>query len=95
MKKGLWWGVVKPLGQNETVTNLTQMAQFRSLDEKDHGLIIISLGDDHLHYIDGAKTALATWDTLERLFGAKSKHSHFFAQKKTLWAVLERERDPI
>ena len=58
MKKGLW-GAVKPLGQNKTMNTWLQMAHFISFDEKAHGLIIISLGDDHLHYIDGVETALA------------------------------------
>ena len=94
MKKGLW-GVVKPLGQNETVTTRSQMAQFVSLDEKAHGLIITSLGDDHLHYIDGAETALAaSWDTLERLFGAKSKHSCILI-KMQLYGLVWREKETL
>ena len=57
MKKGLW-GVVRPLSPRETVTTWAQAAHFHTQYEKELGLIITSLGDDYLHYINDADTAL-------------------------------------
>ena len=57
MKKGLW-GVVKPLGEEDTIPLGGQQAsQFAQNDEKALGIIITSLGDDFLHFLEDPKSA--------------------------------------
>ena len=45
MRKGLW-GILKPLGKEESVKTQSQAFQFAQQDEKALELIITSLGDD-------------------------------------------------
>ena len=51
---------------------MTQLAQ---KDEQALGIIITSLDDNFIHYIDECKTVVEAWHTLEGLFGAKGKKS--------------------
>ena len=93
MKKELW-GIIKPLHENETVTTQSQATHFKNQDEKVLGLVITSLGEEYLHYIDDGNTALEVWDTLERLFGAKAKYSKI-SLKMQLYGLMWREKDTL
>ena len=93
MKKGLW-GIVKPLSPMEIVTTPAQAAHFHTQAEKALGLIITSIKDDYLHYINNADTALEVWDALERLFGAKDKHSGI-SLKMQLYGLMWRGKDTL
>ena len=74
MKKNLW-GVVKPLAEGESMQTRAQLAQFTSKDEQALGIILTALDDNFIHNLDDAQTAQAAWNTLEKLFGARAKHS--------------------
>ena len=74
MKKNLW-NVVKPMAQGENPQTRAAQAQFTQKDEQALGIIITGLDDTHVHYIDDANTAHEAWQTLEKMFGAKAKHS--------------------
>ena len=56
MKKGLW-GVVKPMGKGETVQTHANTTQFQAKDEQALGIIITSLDDNFVHYLDESTTA--------------------------------------
>ena len=72
MKKGLWSIITTEAGDNLTTPQLRE----RNLkDEKALGILLTSVADDIVHHLDQASTAKDAWDTLERTFGAKGKHS--------------------
>ena len=67
MKKNLWT-IVKPLPEGEAGTsievNRATTAALQDKDEQALGIIITSLGDNFIHYIDGIKSAMEAWETL-------------------------------
>ena len=73
MKKNLL-SIVKPnpAGEEGTSTR-TSTAQTRDRDEQALGIIITSLDDAYIHYIDDASTAQQAWGILEYIFGDKGK----------------------
>ena len=71
MKKNLW-DVVKPLGENERIKMRSSMAKFQEKDEQAYGILLTSLDDNYIHYLDECNSALQAWNILERHFGAKS-----------------------
>lgn len=75
MKKNLW-SIVKPnpVGEEGTSTR-TSTTQTRDRDEQALGIIITSLDDAYIHYIDDASTAQQAWGSLEYMFAAKGKRS--------------------
>ena len=85
MKKNLW-GIVKPLAQGENANTRAAQALFTQKDEQALGIIITSLDDSFIHYIDEAKTSNEAWGILERSFGAKAKHSRI-ALKMQLYGL--------
>ena len=68
MKKNLW-GVVKPLGENERIKMQSSMAKFQEKDEQAYGILLTSLDDNYIHYLDECSSALQAWNILERNFG--------------------------
>ena len=69
-------GIVKPnpAGEEGTSTRAST-AQTRDRDEQALGIIITSLDDAYIHYIDDASTAQQAWGILEYMFRAKGKRS--------------------
>ena len=86
MKKGLW-SVVKLLSQGKTIQTHAQQAQFPRKDEKPLGIINISLHNSHVHYVDEAMITLGVWENLEKVFGAKVKHSKM-SLKMALYGLM-------
>lgn len=71
MKKGLW-SIITQGGGNLIAP---QQRELKQKDEKSLGILLTSVADDIVHHLDQATTAKIAWDTLERTFGAKGKHS--------------------
>ena len=92
MKKGLW-GVVKPMGEGETVQTRANTTQFQAKDEQALGIIITSLDDNFVHYLDECTTAFNAWQTLERLFGAKAKHSKISLKMQLYGLIMGQDED--
>lgn len=92
MKKGLW-SVVKPLSQIETKQSHAQQSHFQSMDEQALGIIITSLDDSHVHYVGEATTALDAWETLEKMFGAKAKHSKMSLKMAIYGLMMQNGED--
>ena len=92
MKKSLW-NVVKPLSQTDTRQSRAQQPNFQSRDEQALGIIITSLDDNHVHYVDEATTALDAWETLEKMFGAKAKHSKMSLKMAIYGLMMESGED--
>ena len=57
MKKNLW-AVVKPLSENERVETRATMAKFQEKDEQAYGVLLTSLDDNYIHYLDACTSAL-------------------------------------
>ena len=92
MKKNLW-SVVKPMAQGENPTTRAAQAQFTQRDKQALGVIITGLDDSHVHYIDDAATAHDAWETLEKMFGAKAKHSKISLKMQMYGLKLEDNED--
>lgn len=94
MRKNLW-GIVKPMDDGEggtstralTVTNIGK-------DEQALGIIITALDDNYIHYIDDCSTATKAWETLERLFGARAKHSKI-SLKMQLYGLTKEPNESV
>ena len=74
MKKQLW-AVVKPLTEGERAWTRHSLAQFAVKDEQALGILLTSLDDNYVHYLDDCTTTHQAWITSERHFGAIAKHS--------------------
>ena len=58
MKKGLWEAVmISPPAEIEVIHTRASASQLRDKDEQALGIIITSLDDAYIHYIDDASTA--------------------------------------
>ena len=78
MKKGLW-SVVKPEGEVESTSTIRGKSNaFASQDENSLGILLTSLANDIVHYLDEATSSQNAEDIVETTFGAKSKHSKIF-----------------
>ena len=86
MKKNLW-GVIS-LGEEASNTRAST-SQNQARDEQALGVIITSLDDSYIHYIDGCLNASQAWLTLEQTFGAKSKHSKISLKMQLYGLTLE------
>ena len=86
MKKNIW-GVVKPLGENERIKTWSSMVKFQEKDEQAYGILLTSLDDNYIHYLDECNSALQAWNILERHFGAKAKRSKI-ALKMQLYVLI-------
>ena len=72
MKKNLW-SIVKPLGENERMETRASMARFQEKDQQAFGILLTSLDDNYVHYLDNCTSAYLAWTTLERHFGTRAK----------------------
>ena len=93
MKKNLW-AVVKPLSENERVETRATMAKFQEKDEQAYGVLLTSLDDNYIHYLDACTSALQAWTILERHFGAKARRSKI-ALKMKLFALKMNHNEDI
>ena len=93
MKKQLW-SVVKPLGESERIETRHSHAQFVAKDEQALGILLTSLDDNFVHYLDGCDSAYEAWITLERHFGAIAKHSKI-ALKMQLYGLVMNPREDL
>lgn len=93
MKKNLW-SIVKPnpAGEEGTSTRAST-AQTRDRDEQALGIIITSLDDAYIHYIDEATTAQQAWGILEQMFGAKGKRSRIGLKMQLYKLTLNANED--
>ena len=94
MRKNLWSVVTKDGEVDDSIRTRGQASQFALKDEKALGIILTSMGDDYLHYLDEPNTARTAWETLERLFGAKSKHSKI-SLKMQLYGLVMHEKESL
>ena len=90
MKKGLW-SIITTEGENLTVA---QQCERQMKDEKALGILLTSVADDIVHHLDQATTAKTAWETLERTFGAKSKHSKI-SLKMQLYGLTMHENESL
>ena len=74
MRKNLW-SIVKVQEAESSVNTRASSTANQARDEQALGIIITALEDNSIHYIDECDTASKAWDVLERIFGAKAKHS--------------------
>ena len=92
MKKNLW-GVVKPNTEEEGTSTRASTAQTKDKDEQALGIIITSLDDAYIHYIDEATTAQQAWGILEQMFGAKGKRSRIGLKMQLYKLTLNANED--
>lgn len=92
MKKQLW-SVVKPLGENERIETRQSQAQFQAKDEQALGILLTSLDDHYVHYLDNCNSTHNAWITLERHFGAIAKHSKISLKMQLYGLVMEPGED--
>lgn len=93
MKKGLW-GVISAQGEFEGTQTRASTLHNKERDEQALGVIITSLDDAYIHYIDDASSAKEAWDILEKMFGAKGKHSRI-GLKMELYKIVLLEQEAI
>ena len=67
-------GVYEGDGVETRATSSQQLAQLAQKDEQALGIIITSLDDNFIHYIDDCTTAVEAWQTLEKKFGLKVRN---------------------
>ncbi|KAI5061584.1 hypothetical protein GOP47_0024089, partial [Adiantum capillus-veneris] len=90
MRKGLW-SIITTDAQNLTAQ---QIRERQAKDEKALGILITSVADDIIHHLDEATSAKQAWETLERTFGAKSKHSKI-SLKMQLYGLAMYENETL
>lgn len=91
MKKGLWSMITSEAGVNLTAP---QQREFNLKDEKALGILLTSVSDEIVHHLDQATSAKIAWDTLERTFGAKGKHSKI-SLKMQLYSLFMQENETL
>lgn len=91
MKKGLWSIITTEGGGNLTAQ---QQREYTQKDEKALGILLTSVADDIVHHLDQATSAKIAWDTLERTFGAKGKHSKI-SLKMQLYSLTMHENETL
>lgn len=91
MKKGLWSIITTEGGGNLTAQ---QQREYTQKDEKALGILLTSVADDIVHHLDQATSAKIAWDTLERTFGAKGKHSKI-SLKMQLYSLTMHDNETL
>ena len=74
MRKQLW-SVTKPLEPNETLETRKGQPSFADKNEQALGMLLTSLDDNYVHFLDNCDSAHEAWHTLEQNFGAIAKNS--------------------
>ena len=59
-------------------------------DEKALAIIGLGLSDGYIHHITNIEDAIEAWDTLDRIFGAKGKHSKISFKDSILLTTNKR-----
>ena len=104
MKKNLW-NLVKPPADGENVATWAATAQAQSkdeqalgiiltaLDEQALGIILTALDDSYIHFLDDATSSFEAWQTLERMFGIKAKHSKISLKMQVYGLIMQPNED--
>ena len=92
MKKTLC-SVVKPLEQGERIETRVAQAQYQSCNEQAVGILLTSLDNNHVHFIDFCTTAVEAWNILEKNFGAKEKCSKISLKMDLYSLTMEPNED--
>ena len=87
MKKGLWSIITSVGGKNLTAP---QQRKLKQKGEKALGILLTSVADEIVHHLDQATTGKIAWDTLERTFGAKGKHSKSLLRRNYMHSLCMR-----
>lgn len=88
MKTNLWQ-IVKSPNLYEGTSTRSSPTKIREKDEQDLGIIITSLEDSYILFFHDAKTRYeARWKILQRMFGAKGKHSKISLKMQLYKLVL-------
>lgn len=93
MKKGLW-SVITSNVDEENPPSRAQLKEMQIKDEKALGILLTSVADEIVHYLDQSTTAKHAWEILERNFGAKSKHSKI-SLKMQLYSLIMQEGEGL
>ena len=94
LMKKLLWAVINPPEEMEIIHFRAATAQLRDKDEQALGIIITALDDAYILYIDDAHTSKEAWELLEKMFGAKGKHSRI-GLKMELYKLILLEKEDI
>ena len=70
------------------------MAKFQEKDEQAYGILLTSLDDNYIHYLDECNSALQALNILERHFGAKAKRSKI-ALKMQLYGLIMNDNEDL
>ena len=92
MRKGLWSVITTQM--DEPRGNQAQQRDFQIKDEKALGILITSVSNEIVHYLDQATTSKHAWEILEQTFGAKSKHSKI-SLKMQLYSLTMHENEGL
>ena len=92
MRKGLWSVITTQI--DEPRGNQAQQREFQIKDEKALGILITSISNEIVHYLDQATTSKHAWEILEQTFGAKSKHSKI-SLKMQLYSLTMHEGEGL
>ena len=90
MKKGLW-SMITFDGKNLTVQ---QQRERMFKDKRAFGILLTSVADEIIHYLDQATSAKEAWEILEKTFRAKSKHSRILL-KMQLYSLTMHDGEPL
>lgn len=93
MKKGLWSIITSNIDE-ENPPSRAQQRELQIKDEKALGILLTSVADEIVHYLDQSTTAKHAWEILERNFGAKSKHSKI-SLKMQLYSLVMQEGESL
>ena len=92
MKKHLW-SIVNPLGENERMETRASMARFQEKDEQAFGILLTSLDDNYVHYLDNCTSAYLAWTALERHFGTGAKQSKITLKMQLYELTMQPNED--
>ncbi|KAH7306236.1 hypothetical protein KP509_22G003000 [Ceratopteris richardii] len=88
------WSVTKPLAPNETLEHRRGLPYFTEKDEQALGMLLNSLDDNYVHFLDDCTTENQAWITLEQNFGAISRNSKI-ALKMQLYSLTMSQGEDI
>ena len=93
MKKELWSIITSTIDEENPPTR-AQLKELQMKDEKALGILLTSVADEIVHYLDQSTTAKHAWEILERTFGAKSKHSKI-SLKMQLYGLVMHDNESL
>ncbi|KAI5081511.1 hypothetical protein GOP47_0004694, partial [Adiantum capillus-veneris] len=92
MRKQLW-SIIKPINDDDRVETRQSLAQFATKDEHALAILLTSLDDNFVHYLDDCMAAHEAWTTLEQHFGAIAKHSNVALKMQLYGKLIEPGED--